>query len=287
MGLLSLYPQVATWASDNPQKQHGAPLPCAPNLQALVEEINDPRLQQDQTLSHPFTIRTIDQAAHRWPETELVFVVGSDLAALIPGWKSLAPVVEPLPAGDRPTPGLAPQRPGPRGSEAAGGLHRPARAAGARQRQLRPAPVSEATADPRSRLDAAAAAQSLRTVRKPQLMRLALAQLNPVVGDLRGNAERIFTAAREASAGGATLMLTPELSLWGYPPRDLLLQPARMALQSRVLDELVHQLDGLCSLLVGVALPCDDDRAPGLYNGIALVDQQVARRGPQAAAAQL
>ena len=58
-------------------------------------------------------------------------------------------------------------------------------------------------------------------------MRLALAQLNPVVGDLRGNAERILAAAIEASAGGATLLLTPELSLWGYPPRDLLLQPAR------------------------------------------------------------
>ena len=105
-------------------------------------------------------------------------------------------------------------------------------------------------------------------------MRLALAQLNPVVGDLRGNAERILAAALEASAGGATLLLTPELSLWGYPPRDLLLQPTRLALQSRVLDELVHQLDGLCSLLVGVALPCDDNRAPGLYNGIVLVDQQ-------------
>ena len=103
-------------------------------------------------------------------------------------------------------------------------------------------------------------------------MRLALAQLNPVVGDLRGNAERILAAARSASAEGATLLLTPELSLWGYPPRDLLLQPARLALQSAVLDGLVEQLDGLCSLLVGVALPCDDDRAPGLYNGIALVD---------------
>ena len=76
-------------------------------------------------------------------------------------------------------------------------------------------------------------------------MRLALAQLNPVVGDLRGNAERILTAAQDASAEGATLLLTPELSLWGYPPRDLLLQPARLALQSAVLDGLVEQLDGL------------------------------------------
>ena len=90
-GLLGLYPQVATWASDNPQKQHGAPLALrAQLLQALVKEINDPRLQQDQTLSHPFTIRTIEQASNRWPEAELVYVVGSDLAALIPTWKSSA-----------------------------------------------------------------------------------------------------------------------------------------------------------------------------------------------------
>ena len=78
-------------------------------------------------------------------------------------------------------------------------------------------------------------------------MRLALAQLNPVVGDLRGNAERILAAARSASAEGATLLLTPELSLWGYPPRDLLLQPARLDLQNTVLSRMVEQLDGLCS----------------------------------------
>ena len=90
-GLLSLYPQVATWASDNPQKHHGAPLALrAQLLQALVEEINDRRLEQHQELSHPFTVRTIDQAMARWPDAELVFVVGSDLAALIPGWKSSA-----------------------------------------------------------------------------------------------------------------------------------------------------------------------------------------------------
>ena len=105
-------------------------------------------------------------------------------------------------------------------------------------------------------------------------MRLALAQLNPLVGDLEGNAARIIAAAREASAQEATLLLTPELSLWGYPPRDLLLQPARLDLQNTVLNQMVEQLDGLCSVLVGVALPAEDGRAPGLYNGMALVDQR-------------
>ena len=46
-------------------------------------------------------------------------------------------------------------------------------------------------------------------------MRLALAQLNPLVGDLRGNAEQILAAVQQAEAEGAALVLTPELSLWG------------------------------------------------------------------------
>ena len=51
-------------------------------------------------------------------------------------------------------------------------------------------------------------------------MHVALAQLNPLVGDLQGNADRILAAVREAEAQAADLVLTPELSLWGYPPRD-------------------------------------------------------------------
>ena len=89
-GLLQLYPQVATWASDNPKKQHGAPLALrAELLQALVHQINDPRLQQDQSLSDPFTLCTLQRAQERWPEAELVFVVGSDLATQIPSWKQI------------------------------------------------------------------------------------------------------------------------------------------------------------------------------------------------------
>ena len=89
-GLLQLYPQVATWASDNPKKQHGAPLALrAELLQALVHQINDPRLQQEQSLSDPFTLCTLQRAQERWPEAELVFVVGSDLATQIPSWKQI------------------------------------------------------------------------------------------------------------------------------------------------------------------------------------------------------
>ena len=56
-------------------------------------------------------------------------------------------------------------------------------------------------------------------------MRLALAQLNTTIGDLRGNAARIRDSYQRAAAAGATLLLTPELALTGYPPRDLVEKP--------------------------------------------------------------
>ncbi len=111
-------------------------------------------------------------------------------------------------------------------------------------------------------------------------MRLALAQITPLVGDLQGNAERILAAASKAQNQGADVLLTPELSLWGYPPRDLLLQPARIAAQAELLQWMSQQLDSDLMLLVGVALPAADNRAPALTNSIALVD----RRGWRAVA---
>ncbi len=55
-------------------------------------------------------------------------------------------------------------------------------------------------------------------------MRIAAAQLNQIVGDFHGNTERIIAAARQAAAAGVRVLLTPELSLAGYPPEDLLLR---------------------------------------------------------------
>ncbi|MEO1001819.1 MAG: NAD+ synthase [Cyanobacteria bacterium J06638_7] len=105
-------------------------------------------------------------------------------------------------------------------------------------------------------------------------MRLALAQLNAVVGDLDGNGERILEACGQAHAQGAGLVLTPELSLWGYPPRDLLLLPSRLQEQDRVLQHLSSQLER-CSpgmaLLVGIAEATGDTQLPNLHNAIALV----------------
>ena len=56
-------------------------------------------------------------------------------------------------------------------------------------------------------------------------MKLALAQLNPVIGDLDGNAEKIFDVCKEIKNKNVDLVITPELSLIGYPPKDLLFNP--------------------------------------------------------------
>ena len=56
-------------------------------------------------------------------------------------------------------------------------------------------------------------------------MRLALAQINPVVGDLDGNRAAILRRLAEAKDAGADIALFPELAVTGYPPEDLLLRP--------------------------------------------------------------
>ena len=59
----------------------------------------------------------------------------------------------------------------------------------------------------------------------PSSLRIALAQINPLVGDINGNVRRMTAAAAEAGANGAHVVVFPELSLSGYPPEDLLLRP--------------------------------------------------------------
>jgi len=112
-------------------------------------------------------------------------------------------------------------------------------------------------------------------------MPIALAQLNPVVGDLDGNAARLLQAAEQAvglaagEAGDPTLLVvTPELSLWGYPPRDLLLRSSLIKRQQMLLDQLAVQLAGWsrsAQLLVGIAEPSATGRWPNLFNAAALV----------------
>ena len=62
--------------------------------------------------------------------------------------------------------------------------------------------------------------------------RVALAQVNPTVGDLKGNARRVRSYIQKAKRAGADLVAFPELVLTGYPPEDLLLKPSFTRLQS-------------------------------------------------------
>src|SRR5438128_7842400 len=91
-------------------------------------------------------------------------------------------------------------------------------------------------------------------------MRLALAQIDTVVGDLDGNRERILRRLGEAQEAGADLVLFPELAVTGYPPEDLLLRPAFIR-EARLSLELIAAETTEIAALVGVPL-LDHD----LYN---------------------
>jgi len=100
-------------------------------------------------------------------------------------------------------------------------------------------------------------------------MRIALAQLNPTVGDLAGNARRILDAYHRAADLGADLVVTPELSLLGYPPRDLLLKPRFIADNLAALDRVVRET-GRTALVVGFVDRSGGPRGLPLHNAAAL-----------------
>ena len=72
-------------------------------------------------------------------------------------------------------------------------------------------------------------------------MRIALAQLDPIVGDVLGNQQLIMDAAEKARTDGATLVLTGEMALLGYPPRDLVLRDGVAAACERALAEIAKK----------------------------------------------
>ncbi len=86
-------------------------------------------------------------------------------------------------------------------------------------------------------------------------VRVAVAQLNCTVGDFEGNSRKIIEAASRAAAAGADLLLTPELSLTGYPPEDLLLRRAFYAATDAALQTLTAQLLQFPDLTVVVGHP--------------------------------
>jgi NAD+ synthase (glutamine-hydrolysing) len=91
-------------------------------------------------------------------------------------------------------------------------------------------------------------------------MRLALAQMNSVVGDLDGNRDRIITRLAAARDAGADLVLFPELAVTGYPPEDLLLRPAFVRAARRTVEDLAAASEGTVALVGAPHLDAD------LYN---------------------
>jgi NAD+ synthase len=99
--------------------------------------------------------------------------------------------------------------------------------------------------------------------------RITLAQLNPVVGDIAGNAARVRAARTKATTDGADLLLLPELFLCGYPPEDLVRKPAFVAACRTEVEALARETsDGGPAVLIGTPW-VEEGR---LYNACALLD---------------
>src|SRR2546423_1874209 len=103
---------------------------------------------------------------------------------------------------------------------------------------------------------------------EPQF-KITLAQLNPTVGDVTGNAAKARAACEKAQADGADLLLLPELFICGYPPEDLVLKPAFQAACREAVEALARETaGGGPAVLIGTPWVEDDK----LYNACALLD---------------
>jgi NAD+ synthase (glutamine-hydrolysing) len=102
-------------------------------------------------------------------------------------------------------------------------------------------------------------------------VKIALLQINPIVGDLAGNARLIADAVRAAGRAGANLAVTPELALVGYLPRDLLLSEGFIRRSWDVLADLARDLVGQPPVLVGLPEPNPSDEGRPLFNSAVLL----------------
>lgn len=100
-------------------------------------------------------------------------------------------------------------------------------------------------------------------------MKIGFAQINPTVGDLTGNFEKIAAAYERLAAGGAELVVTPELAITGYPPQDLVFKSQFVPQNLEVLDKLQARLRG-AALLVGF-VERNQGRGKPFHNAAALL----------------
>ncbi|MEE2960881.1 MAG: NAD+ synthase [Myxococcota bacterium] len=103
-------------------------------------------------------------------------------------------------------------------------------------------------------------------------MKVALLQLNFTVGDLDGNAQKIIDAVKDATAQGADLCVTSELAVWGYPPRDLLLNKGFIEHCLELNSTIATALKDQAQTLLGTVESIDDDQGKGLYNTALLLE---------------
>ena len=101
-------------------------------------------------------------------------------------------------------------------------------------------------------------------------MKIALGQINPTVGDFSGNASKIITFARRAQAGGAGLILFPELSVCGYPPRDLVERPWFVARNRETVERIAAETQGI-AVICGLVTPAHSDTGKSVMNSAALL----------------
>jgi NAD+ synthetase len=101
-------------------------------------------------------------------------------------------------------------------------------------------------------------------------MRIALAQINPTVGDITANSTKIIEFARRAKDAGAMLAVFPELCLIGYPPKDLLLKPQFVEDNRRALRDIAREIPRGLDAIVGYAERNDGIGKP-LFNAVAVL----------------
>jgi NAD+ synthase/NAD+ synthase (glutamine-hydrolysing) len=107
-------------------------------------------------------------------------------------------------------------------------------------------------------------------------VKIALGQINPTVGDFSGNAGKIVNFAQQAKAAGAQLVLLPELSVCGYPPRDLVEAPSFVAQNRITVERIAADTRGI-AVICGLVTPAHAETGKSVMNSAALLqDGKVA-----------